>query len=152
MLPGYLSFNKILDTAVATLLCTQSVVSTKVSVVVVHTQGRISASWFARRCPYLMRQDMGDSKDCLRLLQVNPNVHPHILTPSGFIYESSIPQLLIVQAKGLISLEYSNCQCKGLMARVHEGSITKAIWVQPTGCYISFLPERLHLEECRVPY
>lgn len=38
-------------------------------------------------CQHLMSWDMADSEDCLRLLQVNPNVLPHLLTPQGLIHD-----------------------------------------------------------------
>lgn len=69
-----------------------------------------------------MSHNVNDSEDYLRLLQVNPNVSPHILAPQGHTHESSTLRLPVVQTTGLVSLDQPNCQCKGVIARAPERS------------------------------
>ena len=52
---------------------------------------------------------------------------------------SFTPLLPIVQAIELIPLQQPNCQCKGLVARAHEWSSVRRLWVQPTSCSSLFL-------------
>ena len=64
---------------VVALFSTQSAASTEASIARACTQARASASWWSRGVnTHLMSWDIEDREDCLRLLQANPNVFPHI--------------------------------------------------------------------------
>lgn len=41
----------------------------------------------AAGCQHLMNQDLENNEVCLRILQANPNVFPHTLTPQGFVHD-----------------------------------------------------------------
>lgn len=71
----------------------------------------------ARQC--FISQDLGDSEDCFRLLQVNPNVFLHILPPQSLLMIIH-PSSFSCAAIGLIPLDEPSCQCKGLMTRTHQ--------------------------------
>lgn len=99
-----------------------------------------------RGCHCLMRQDMENSEDCLKLWKANPNVPP---TPHPDPnHESSAPWLPIVKIIRLISQEKHNHECRGLLARAYEWSKAKPLWAQPPGCCSSFLLETLPEEHC----
>lgn len=121
------------------LLCTQSAIFTERSVARSRTQARASAAC-CQGVSACYRQGHGrqwglpqalESKS--KYLSTNPD-------PTKAYSWPSAPWLLVVQDKGFIPSEESNCQCKGWTAQGHpEWSPTKLPWIQPTVFCGSFL-------------
>lgn len=95
-------------------LCTQSAILTEGSVAKACTPAKPSPSSLPGDVSALWAWDVKNNEDCLRFLQMDPNVFLHLLAPLKACSLSFIPPLPIVQPYLLQQLNY---QYKGLMTR-----------------------------------